>query len=486
MLKNIREKYNQIPIAVKASLWFVICSVLKDIIDVLATPIFTRILTADQYGIYNVYHSWFQIFKIIFTLYLFSDVFNVGLLRFEKDRNRFISATLGIITAITGVFFILYLLTDTFWNRIFDLPGFMVVFLFVQVLAYVPYHCWIRRERFDYHYKGVTIVSFMYVFLQPVLGVLAVCCLDVPLNPGYSRVIAAVSVQIVIGMTLYIGMMYRGKSFFHGGYWKYSLKTGVVLIPFNLSKVVLNHSDRIMIDSFLGRAEAGIYSVAHSGAFVIQAVMEGINGAFVPWLYRKLKKEDYDGIVSVVNTLILIAAAAVVSISLVAPEVMKFLADDDYYIGVYCIPPLTYSVYLIFIYTLFSDIELFYGKNGNVTIVSAVGSVVNIILNALFIPAYGFAAAGYTTLASYIVMCAGNYFFVRKCFKDAGVKGERIYNLKFMLLSSAALLVFSMVCVALYDWMILRVGLLAACVLIIIIFRNRWMGIYREMRKNDL
>lgn len=483
MLENIKEKYNQIPAAVKASLWFVICSVLKDITDVLATPIFTRILTADQYGIYNVYHSWFQILKIIFTLFLFSDVFNVGLLRFEQDRDRFISATLGIVTAITGVFFILYLFTHTFWDRIFDLPEFMVISLFAQVLAYVPYHCWIRRERFDYHYKGVTVVSLLYVFLQPILGVLAVCAPNMPLNPGYSRVIAAVSVQIVIGMTLYTGMMYRGKTFFHGRYWKYSLKTGIVLIPFNLSKVVLNHSDRIMIDSFLGRAEAGIYSVAHSGAFVIQAVMEGINGAFVPWLYRKLKKEDYDGIASVVNTLILIASAAVVSISLIAPEVMKFLADDDYYTGVYCIPSLTYSVYLIFIYTLFSDIELFYGKNGYVTIASTGGSVVNIILNALFIPAYGFVAAGYTTLASYMVMCVGNYFFVRKCFRDAGVDEEKIYNLKFILFASSVLFVFSMVCVALYDWLILRVGMLAACVLIMIVFRNKWIGIYREIKK---
>lgn len=484
MLENIKEKYNQIPVAMKASLWFVVCSILKDAVDIFVTPIFTRILTTEQYGIYNVYNSWLQIFKIIFTLYLFSDVFNVGLLRFEKERDQFVSATLGFTTTVTGFFCVLYLFQHNFWEQILDLPEFMVLLLFAQVLAYVPYYCWIRRERFDYHYKNVVVVSLLYVFLQPVLGILAICCVDLPINPGYTRIIVAVSVQFLIGMTLYVGMMCRGKTFFHGKYWMYSLKTGIVLIPFNLSKVVLNQSDRIMINSFFGKSEAAIYSVAHSGAFVIQAVMEGVNGAFVPWFYRKLKKEDNEGIVPVVNVLVLVVSAAVFSISLVAPEVMKILADEDYYIGVYCIPSLAYSVYLIFIYTLFSDIELFYGKNGYVTVASAVGSVTNIILNAIFIPEYGFIAAGYTTLASYLVMCSGNYFFVRKCLRDAEVNEAEIYNLKFILLNSSVLFVFSIVCVILYEWTIIRVSLLVVCILVIIVNKNKLIDIYREVKKN--
>ena len=362
---------------------------LKDIIDILATPVFTRILTAEQYGIYNVYNSWFQIFKIVFTLYLFSDVFNVGLVKFEEEQDRFISATLGFITTVTGAFLILYLIQHYFWEQLLDLPECMILLLYIQVLSYVPYHCWIRRERFSYRYRNVVIVSSLYVFLQPALGILAICFLDIPMNPGYTRIAVAVLVQFLIGLSLYIEMMRRGKTFFHGGYWKYSLKTGSVLIPYNLSKIVLNQSDRIMINYFSGKADTGIYSVAHSAAFVVQVVMDGLNGAFVPWLYKKFKKKDYKGIVPVVNVMILLASCGVFVISIIAPEVMKILADTSYYEGVYCIPSLACSVYMIFIYTLFSDIELFYERNGYVTLASAVGSIINILLNAIFIPLYG-------------------------------------------------------------------------------------------------
>lgn len=484
MLKNIKEKYNRMPVAMKASIWFVVCSVLKDVIDILVTPLFTRILTTEQYGIYNVYHSWFQIFKIIFTLFLFSDVFNVGLLRFEEEREQFISATLGFTTAVTGFFFVLYLLRHGFWDQILDLPEFMILMMFAQVLSYVAYHCWIRRERFDYHYKRVAVVSLLYVFFQPLLGILAICCLDLPINPGYTRIIVAVSVQVLIGMILYIEMMYRGRLFYHRKFWIYSLKTGIVLIPYNLSKVVLNQSDRIMLNTFLGKSETAVYSVAHSGAFMLQAMMEGINGAFVPWFYRKLKKEDYTGIVPVVNVMVLVASAGVISISLIAPEVMKVLAGEDYYMGVYCIPALSYSAYLIFIYSLLSDIELFYGKNNYVTIVAAIGSVVNVMLNAYFIPRYGFIAASYTTLAGYAVICLGNYCFVKKCLKDVEVDKRNIYSLKFILLNSSVLLIFSIACVTLYECVIIRWSLLTLCFLAVVIFRNKWLEIYREVKIN--
>lgn len=482
MLEKIREKYNKIPLSVKASIWFVICGVLKDAVDILVTPIFTRILTTEQYGIYNVYNSWFQIFKIIFTLFLFSDVFNVGLVKFEEERDRFISSTLGFITTVTGIFLAVYLLQHTLWEQILDLPGFMVLLLFAHVISYAPYHFWIRRERFDYHYKQVVIVSFLYVFFQPALGIFAISCLDMPLNPGYTRIIAAVIIQFLIGMILYIEMMGRGKKYFHGGYWKYSLSTGIVLVPYNLSKIVLNQSDRIMINRYSGKADTGVYSVAHSAAFVVQVVMDGLNGAFVPWLYKKLNKNEYEGIVPVVNVLILMASGGVFVISLIAPEVMRILARADYYKGVYCVPALSYSVYLIFIYTLLSDLELFYGKNGYVTIASTIGSVINIILNIVFIPVYGFIAAGYTTLFSYLAMCLVHYFFTRKCLRDADVDIREICSLRFIMVVSFVLFLFSIVCVVLYKWIMVRAALVVLAVFAIIISRDKWITMYREMK----
>lgn len=469
---------------VKASIWFVICGVLKDVTDILVTPIFTRILTTEQYGIFNVYNSWFQIVKILFTLYLFSDVFNVGLVKFEKDRDRFVSSTLGFITATVGIYLALYTVFRSQINQFIGLPGFLVLLLFFHVLVYVPYYCWIRRERYDYHYKNVVIVSFLYIVLQPLTGIIAILFMSIPMDPGHIRIVSAVGVQIAIGAVLFIAMMARGKTFYDKKYWKYSFRTGIELVPFNLSKVVLNQSDRIMINYFTGAAETAIYSVAHSAAFVLQALTEALNGALVPWLYRRLKAREFSGVKTVINGLLLLIAACMFGIDLIAPEIMKILGSSDYYVGIYCIPALVYSVYLIFVYTVFTNIELFFGKNLFVTIASTIGMAANIILNALFIPKYGFIAAGYTTLAGYLVICIGNFFFMQQCLKQEKIRLHDIIDLKIMLLISAVSFGFTMLSVFLYQQQAARWAVAALLAVTLILTEKKW-GPFLKKLKGD-
>jgi len=482
LIGELKQKYQNMELAVRASIWFVICGVLKDAIDVLVTPVFTRILTKDQYGVFNVYNSWFQIVKIVFALYLFSEVFNVGLVKFEKDRERFISATLGFVTASVGVYLLIYLILHKQIDRLVKLPSYLILLLFAHVLVYVPYYCWIRRERFDYHYRNVVIVSLLYVILQPATAIVAILWLDIPLDPGHTRILAAVGIQIVIGLALYVGMMLRGKLFFDREYWKYSLKTGLELVPFNLSKVVLNQSDRIMINHYSGSGDTGIYSVAHSAAFVLLVVTDALGGALVPWLYRRLKKREWAGIRNVINGIVILVAVCVFGIDMIAPEIMKILGSRAYYEGVYCIPALVYSVFLIFLYTIFTNIELFYGRNIYVTAASTVGMIMNIVLNAIFIPRYGFIAAGYTTLAGYLVICSGHFLLLGKCLAAEKIRMRDLLDIKVIFSVSALMFGFTLACRALYQWNNIRwivIVLLAAAMLAA---KDRWLGFLRNLK----
>ena len=75
MLNRIKSKYNSIPIQVKASIWFLICSFLQKGISMLTTPIFTRILSTSEYGQYNVFNSWLGIVTVFVSMSLSGGVF---------------------------------------------------------------------------------------------------------------------------------------------------------------------------------------------------------------------------------------------------------------------------------------------------------------------------------------------------------------------------------------------------------------------------
>lgn len=78
MRVDLREKYIKMPLPAKASIWFVICSVVQKGIAFLTTPIFTRLLTTDEYGMVSIFNSWHSILTMVLTLQLSSGVFYEG------------------------------------------------------------------------------------------------------------------------------------------------------------------------------------------------------------------------------------------------------------------------------------------------------------------------------------------------------------------------------------------------------------------------
>ena len=75
----------------RASIWFLVCSFFQKGISLITTPIFTRILTTEEYGQYNVFNSWLGIVAVFVSLNLYQGVYAQGLVRFTDDRKEFSS-----------------------------------------------------------------------------------------------------------------------------------------------------------------------------------------------------------------------------------------------------------------------------------------------------------------------------------------------------------------------------------------------------------
>ena len=110
MFKELKKSYNNMPVQVKASFWFLICSFMQKGISTIATPIFTRLLTTAEYGQYNVFNSWLGIVTIFVSLNLSAGVYSQGLIKYENDRNIFSSSLQGLSTVLTIIWTVISLL----------------------------------------------------------------------------------------------------------------------------------------------------------------------------------------------------------------------------------------------------------------------------------------------------------------------------------------------------------------------------------------
>lgn len=475
-LIQIKNKYGSIPVAARASVWYTVCSILQKGIALLSTPLFTRIMSTEDYGIYAIYQSYYSIFIIFASLNLFNSVYNNILTKYSDERERATSSMLGLCTTITIGLAVIVIFFRKLWLQIFGMPQILSVVMFVQVLFEPAIHFWMASQRFEFKYRGVVIVTLLNVLLSTGLGILFVLNTDAK---GNARIFAYAGVQICIGGILYLISYIRGKCFFAKKFWKYSLKFNIPLIPHYLSYSVLNQADRLMINSMVGKSEAAIYTVAYNIAMLMQIVTQSISNSLGPYTYQSVKERKFSKLRKTASGLIVAIAIGCCVVMLFAPEILKVFASQEYMDAVYIMPAVVAATFFLFLYPLFSIIEFYFEKSEFITIASVIGAVLNVILNYICIPIFGYYVAGFTTLVCYMLFAIAHYYFYRRILIERSSEIEDIYDLKIIIVTSIGVILFTIICMMIYENMWIRYGLIMIFIAIIILNRRT---IYKNLK----
>lgn len=467
-MSKIIKKYHNMSAPVKASLWFMICNVIQKGISVLCTPVFTRMMTTEQYGEYSVYLSWYSIVSVITSLNLSAGVYNNGLTNHQKDSNRLSSAFLGLSSTNTIIILTIFIIGMRFWNSIFHMSTVLIIAMFVESFFSSAYNLWAAKQRYNYKYRGIVIISLVIGLCGPILAFLSVLVTE---NKSFSMILSFVAVQVAIGIVLYVLIMLEGKCFFDKYYWKYALAFNLPLIPHYLSQIVLNQADRIMINNLVGADATAMYSVAYTISMVMMIVVSAINNTLVPYIYKSIKNNRLQKLKKLSTLLTILIFGACILAILCGPELIRILAPPEYYDARWIIPPVALSVLFIFISGLFGTVEFFYEKTTFVMIASSIAAVSNIILNYIFIKLFGYVAAGYTTLVCYFILMIAHYLYYRKICIVHYINGT-IYNEKAIFILAFVSVLAMFACISIYNYYFVRYLLVIVGLIVAFVKRN--------------
>lgn len=481
-LKKYLDKYRKMSVVVKASLWFVACSVLQKSISFITTPIFARIMTVEQYGYFNTYLSWLQIVAVFCTLNMHSCVYINGLAKNDgtKDNNKMAVSMLSLSFTITALLFVIYLIFHEYVNRIAGMGTALFLLMFCEILFQPPLHFWIVKQRFEYKYVGMVLLTLGMTIVNAGLGILFVIS-SAENNTAFARILSIAIVQVIIGGTCWLIYIWKAKMIFSVKEWKHALKVQVPLIPHGLSVIVLASSDRIMINSMIGATAAGYYSLAYSIQFIVKSIKDSIVEAIKPWIYLRIKEKRIKEIRDLVYSMVFLVMTLSVIIMTLAPEIVLLMGGKKYLEAVYAIPPVIGSTFFMFVYNICIMFESYHEEVKKITLVSICCAAANIVLNYLFIPVFGYIAAGYTTLFCYIMFCVLHYFIMRGlCIRR--YEGNQIFEVKFLVIMSLIVLAINILMVILYRFNLLRYVVLGIAIVIAVLQRRRIAGIVSIIR----
>ena len=269
-MSKLVSKVKNLPITVKVSAAYTMCSILQRCIDLITLPLFTRMLTTEQYGQLTIYNSWDSILTIFLTLNLAYGSFSKAMIKFEDDRDGYISSIEGITLLLACTFLAIYLPTCNIWNKLFELPTEFICLLVAEILCKNAIVMWSGKKRFEFKYFKVIGVTLFISIISPVIALIMIKCSD---EKGYARILGFAIVSLAIGGFFFVRNAYIGKRLFDKKYWLYALGFNVPLLAYYLSQVVFNISDRIMISHINGMDKAAIYGVAYSLATLLIFVL---------------------------------------------------------------------------------------------------------------------------------------------------------------------------------------------------------------------
>ena len=104
----------------------------------------------------------------------------------------------------------------------------------------------------------------------------------------------------------------------------------------------------------IGESEAGIYTLAYSLAFLMTIFNTALMATLNPWIYQKIKDRKEKEIGKIAYLSLGFVAIVNILLILLAPELVRIFAPEEYYNAIYVVPPVAMSVFFLFSYVILS------------------------------------------------------------------------------------------------------------------------------------
>lgn len=460
---------------IKAGIWYTISTVLVKAINVITMPIYTRLLSAHDYGIASTFSSWYSLMLIICSLDL-----EMSIGRAKQDYGSGLRKYVGSLQVLSGIFSILLFgMCSLFLPLISSLTEMnysLLIILAVYLLISPAVSFAQANYRYEYRYKeNIAIMIFISVgTVIASLGLIYVISTD----KYYGKVLGSVLPTAILGIFYWIKGFKNKILTINVNHWKYALTISAPMIIHSLSLNVLATSDRVVITKLVGADATGIYTLAYQYALLINVVMSAVNQAWQPWFHDNYYVGNYTLIKNNTKKLTVLGCFIGVGCVSLAPEMISILGPEEYSAGVWAVPPIVLGVICQFLYTNYINIELHLKKTQYASCGTVLAAIINIVLNIIFVGRYGFVAAAYTTLFSYIILLIAHYCITRF------LLGVNLYDNKFFVIILVCVIAICIVFMLLFEFFLIRLILMCLIGFMFLYFNRDMLNSFIKKKKN--
>ncbi|MCF6271318.1 MAG: oligosaccharide flippase family protein [Melioribacteraceae bacterium] len=413
--------FSEIKKTIKQTAIYSLGNISTKLVGFILLPLYTDYLLPEEYGILAILQAILQILIGIFGFNL-----PTAMMRWYasendiKKRNSIIFNTFFSTTIIAIILgFILIPFSENFSQQIFSTKQFSNYFMFLLlaasagIVSNVPLNV-IRLKELPTFYVILSTLKFIVIVLLNIYFV------------AYAKLgVEGIMISELIGSLLVIllslPVIIKNSNFIlNFKILKEMFLYGFPLVFSTTFSFLLTLGDRFIIEYFHGSASVGIYSLGHKVASVMNMlILQSFQLGFLPLAYKKFgTPNDKRYFSKVLTYYATILAFAALGISMFGKEIIEtFAQNKEYWLSSTVIPIIAFAFVIKGIQYNFSLSFHYAKKTVHVTAIVVFTAFINVLLNFILIPSFGFIGAAYSLLLSTILMMILSYYFGQKIYK---------------------------------------------------------------------
>lgn len=381
------------------TLIFAISNFSSKLLVFLLVPLYTRVLTPDDYGVADIIINTSNLIIPFVALSISEGVIRFGLDKSVKKSDVYSSAFKTIIYGFS--FFLLFIPIFSQIKLISGYTWLIYLYVFASILRvtsaqFVRSIGYVRLYAVDGVIATLNLILFNLLFLLVFHWGIT----------GYilSTIMADLCSFMFLFKVAKLGRYIKFKSM-DRTVTKAMLFFSIPMIPNTMFWWITNVSDRYMVTYMLSAAENGLYAVAYKIPTIITMLSTIFTQA---WQISAITEYDdeqtnifYTNVFKSYQSFIFMVASAIFLIIIPMTQIM---ADKQYFDSWQYVPFLILSVVFSCLVQFLGSVYMAAKKNKMAMLTTFAGAIVNVVLNVILIPIFGVNGAAFATFFSYFAV----------------------------------------------------------------------------------
>ena len=407
-------------------------SIVARIINFFFVPLYTRMLTTGNYGLASELLAYIALLQVVLTFGM-----ETGFFRFaskDKSRAEVIFSTALMSLGATSLSFLI--LITLFAGQLSAFAEHPVNYILYSALI-LAIDCFtaILFAELRYKNKAVKFATFRSIkilsevsfnlFLFLFLPSYFVTHPDsfllhfIPATPDYGYILVAILLSCIVSLLLFVPRLLKLHLVFSKQQFNELMLYSLPLMIAGLPGVANDFISRIFFRFFAPASmpwqdQLGIFNANVKLAVFMVLFVQMFRYAAEPFFFASSARDDMKKVYADIMKYFVAFCVLIFLAIAMYPEVFALLLGKNFRSGIGVLPIMLIANILLGIVFNLSMWYKLSGKTRYALTITLLGLGINLVINIVFMPVYGFMAAAWGYLFSYLAMVLFSYYLSRK------------------------------------------------------------------------